>query len=248
MERSGKISPAGPSSQPVQRANAQSTARSVIAQARKARCIQRWCPAEVSRFRRFHQGRSTAVQASPAASSAAQRDPGGAAPFRHPGGDPEALEGQTGHGHRKTEGAGYAERHREGPVAAGPVLLELIELGERIERAEQRGERCQHDRPDFGEGRPGERPARIRREPAESEKIYQPVEPGHSLEPDRRDRVGDREHQARRVGQRERAGASRSATTWPASMRPARTRPDPREAQAAGRDKRCRRDPDRTRS
>src|SRR5690606_12685777 len=118
-------------------------------------------------------------------------------------GEEEEEEGGGGGGEGHLERAAHAEHERERPIAAAAVLLELVELRERVECGEQRAESEDGKECPRLEWPAGQGPGGQRREGAEAPHVDEPVGAGHGLETERRHGVKDREDEAGRVADRE---------------------------------------------
>src|SRR6266581_2967717 len=129
---------------------------------------------------------------------------GGGAGAEPPPGPAEQGERDERAGDRYRETRPHPEDESEGAVAATAVLLELIQLGERIEPREERAESEQHQRVPGVERPAGRRPGRERGKRPEAPHVDEPVHAGHGLEAERRHRVEQRQREAEGVIEAER--------------------------------------------
>src|SRR2546427_8018031 len=129
---------------------------------------------------------------------------GGGAGAEPPPGPAEQGERDERAGDRHGETRPHPEDESEGAVAATAVLLELIQLGERIEPREERAESEQHQCVPGVERPAGRRPGRERGKRPEAPHVDEPVHAGHGLEAERRHRVEQRQREAEGVIEAER--------------------------------------------
>src|SRR5882762_2256739 len=117
---------------------------------------------------------------------------------------PEQRERQRGTPDRDAEARAHAQEQGEGPVAPAAIFLHLIQLSERIEPGEQWAEAEQDEGVARVERAARGGPAGKRRERPEAPHVDHPVDARHCLEPERRHRVKNRQHETDGVRDAER--------------------------------------------
>ncbi len=208
------------------------TATSVMAQAPNAAYMPSWCWAGVMRRHLTAHGMSTAIQEAKATASSPARHPPPGATINHPRPIParkNRANASTAAPTATQQAGAFAQHQRQGPVATAAVLFELVDLGQGVERREERREGREDQQRRTVERAAGQRPPGVRGQRAEAHHVDDPVHPRHRLEPEGRDGIQHRHHEAegvchgegRREQERQRAPRHeqppcRSRRGWPA--------------------------------
>src|SRR2546428_711139 len=127
---------------------------------------------------------------------------GNSPPGSHRGGD-EEQEGDDRRADGGVEASLYSEDRRERSIPSSDILLELIQLRERIQRGEERTEGQEHEPSRGVDGDPGGRPSRIGGDGPEPPHVDHPIGTRDRLETKWRHRIENGEEEASGVSESE---------------------------------------------